>query len=159
MKLRNIRTRSSARATAVRSPPPPLYLVSASEQNEYECGPYGLWSPSVGGGVPPQKCDQRCGTNYLSEPQNGHPAITAGSSDHKWTLHNDASHQSCGRTWTVCKVRRGPEKAASHQMYPHHPLSDSGAENLNQEQRRKRGLNNKINGHFQFGKTKSQTNY
>ncbi len=60
-------TRSSDGATAVRSPPT---CVSC---------PYGLWRPSAGGGDP---CDTK-----MSEPQNGHPAITARCSDHKWTSH------------------------------------------------------------------------
>ncbi len=32
------------------------------------------------------------GTKFLSEPQNGRPAVTAWCSDHKWTLHNKQAH-------------------------------------------------------------------
>ncbi len=41
-------------------------------------GPNGLWSPSVQGGF--------WDIQILSEPQNGHPAVTARCSDHKWTF-------------------------------------------------------------------------
>ena len=36
-------------------------------------------------------------TQFFSEPQNGHPAVTARCSDHKWTSHNE--HFSCSKLW------------------------------------------------------------
>ena len=32
---------------------------------------------------------ERSRTKFLSESQNGRPAVTAGCSDHKWTSHNE----------------------------------------------------------------------
>ena len=39
-----------------------------------------------------------CDIQLLSEPQNGHPAITARCSDHKWTLHK-YSHLWNVKSW------------------------------------------------------------
>ena len=86
------------------SPPPYVYTVY--------CPYYDLWRPSVGGGG---VCDiqptcHMCTlylaekwplapfsggggvsvTQFLSEPQNGYPALTARCSDHKWTSHKKA---------------------------------------------------------------------
>ncbi len=40
------------------------------------------------------KCDKRSRTKFLSEPQNGCPAITGRCSDHKWTSDNQNNMQS-----------------------------------------------------------------
>ncbi len=81
----NPKTRSSAEATAVRSP---LTFVSSFHNGpnwmpyvHTVFGPNGLWRPSVEGGGSV--------TQFLSEPQNGHLAVTARCSDHKWTSHKD----------------------------------------------------------------------
>ncbi len=114
-------TRSSAEATAVRSPPP-LSLVSTSDQIGAICvhwiwpnwplEPFS-WGGGPGSGTSSQPAiymctlylahmalgdlqwvtwgrgDQGSGTKFLSEPQNGCPAVTARCSDQKWTSHND----------------------------------------------------------------------
>ncbi len=89
-----MQTRSSAEATAVRSPPPLVscFRIGPNWILHFCFCPNGLWRPSVWGG----------GTKFLSEPQNGRLAVTAGCSDHKWTSHNQAAgitqKQTIGRT-------------------------------------------------------------
>ena len=77
-----IATRSSAEATAVRGPPP-LSLPYVYIHCIWPKWPLETFSGSHGGR------GTGSGTKFLSEPQNGCPAVTARRSDHKWTSHNE----------------------------------------------------------------------